>query len=149
MAAERIRTSAAGRQEFSDVTKAIAQRGLQNAPPGVAGNSAAADSYSGHFAVVLDTQIKSRPIVNFVDNPSGIDGRTGAEINGLSFGEANDLAQILQIGALPVDLNQISSSTVSATLGTVLKYREDQERVRQHGVGDLVKQAFERGLLPG
>jgi SecD/SecF fusion protein len=106
-----------GGDKFAEVTKAISLRGLQNAPPGVAGNSQLADQYSGHFAVVLDTQIKSRPIVNFVDNPDGIDGRTGAEINGLSFDEANDLSQILQIGALPVDLNQISSSTVSATLG--------------------------------
>jgi SecD/SecF fusion protein len=106
-----------GREEFSDVTKAIAQRGLQNAPPGVAGNSQLADQYSGHFAIVLDQQIKSRPIVNFVENPNGIDGRTGAEINGLTQGESNDLAQILQIGALPVTLTQISSSTVSATLG--------------------------------
>jgi SecD/SecF fusion protein len=106
-----------GRTAFSNVTKAIAQRGLQNAPPGVAGNSSVADQYSGHFAVVLDQQIKSRPIVNFVQNPNGIDGRTGAEINGLTQGESQDLAQILQIGALPVDLTQISSSTVSATLG--------------------------------
>ena len=106
-----------GRQEFSDVTKAIAQRGLQSAPPGVAGNSNAASAYSGHFAVVLDQAIKSRPIVNFVDNPDGIDGRTGAEIQGLTQQESQDLAQILQIGALPVDLVQISSSTVSATLG--------------------------------
>ncbi len=106
-----------GRQEFSDVTKAIAQRGLQSAPPGVAGNSQLADQYSGHFAVVLDQQIKSRPIINFVDNPDGIDGRTGAEINGLTQGESQDLAKILQFGALPVDLTQISSSTVSATLG--------------------------------
>ena len=43
---------------------------------------------------------------------------------------------------------ELSEAAVSATLGTVLKYREDQERVRQHGVADLVKQAFERGLLP-
>jgi SecD/SecF fusion protein len=106
-----------GRTAFSDVTKAIAQRGLQGAPPGCIGNTQCEDQYSGHFAVVLDQQIKSRPIVNFAENPNGIDGRTGAEINGLSFGEANDLAQILQIGALPVDLVQISSSTVSATLG--------------------------------
>ncbi|HSD24173.1 MAG TPA: protein translocase subunit SecD [Solirubrobacterales bacterium] len=106
-----------GRKEFSDVTRTIAQRGLQNAPPGVAGNSQAADAYSGHFAVVLDQQIKSRPIVNFVDNPDGIDGSNGAEINGLTFGESQDLSQILQIGALPVTLDQISSETVSATLG--------------------------------
>jgi SecD/SecF fusion protein len=106
-----------GRQEFADTTKAIAQRGLQNAPPGIAGNSQAADAYSGHFAIVLDTQIKSRPIVNFVDNPDGINGSQGAEINGLTTGESQDLAEILQIGALPVTLTQISSSTVSATLG--------------------------------
>jgi SecD/SecF fusion protein len=106
-----------GGNKFHDVTRTIAQRGLQNAPPGCAGDPTCADQYSGHFAVVLDQQIKSRPIVNFVDNPDGIDGRTGAEIQGLTFDEANDLSQILQIGALPVTLNQISSSTVSATLG--------------------------------
>src|SRR5262249_51975497 len=106
-----------GRQEFSDVTKAIAQRGLQNAPPGVAGNSQLADQYSGHIAIVLDGQVTSRPIVNFVDNPNGIDGRTGAEINGLGQQESQDLSQILQIGALPVTLDPISSETVSATLG--------------------------------
>jgi SecD/SecF fusion protein len=106
-----------GRTEFSNVTKAIAQRGLQSAPPGVAGNASLADQFSGHFAIVLDGQIKSRPIVNFVQNPNGIDGRTGAEINGLGLQESQDLAQILQIGALPVTLDQISSETVSATLG--------------------------------
>jgi hypothetical protein len=36
-----------------------------------------------------------------------------------------------------------------STLGTVLKYREDHQRVENHGVADIVKQAFERGLLPG
>ena len=106
-----------GREEFADTTREIAQRGLQNAPPGVAGNSQLADQYSGHFAIVLDEQIKSRPIINFVENPNGIDGRNGAEINGLNLQESQDLAEILQIGALPVDLTQISSSTVSATLG--------------------------------
>jgi SecD/SecF fusion protein len=106
-----------GKTEFSNVTKAIAQRGLQSAPPGVAGNSQLANQYSGHFAIVLDQDVKSRPIVNFVDNPNGIDARTGAEINGLSLGESQDLAQILQIGALPVTLVPISTSTVSASLG--------------------------------
>jgi MoxR-like ATPase len=40
---------------------------------------------------------------------------------------------------------RLDEATVSATLGTVLKYREDQERTRQHGLTDLVKQALERG----
>jgi SecD/SecF fusion protein len=104
-----------GRQEFSDVTKAIAERGLQNAPPGV--TSETSGQYSGHFAIVLDQQVTSRPIVDFVENPNGIDGRNGAEINGLSPQESRDLSQILQIGALPVTLDPISSETVSATLG--------------------------------
>jgi SecD/SecF fusion protein len=107
-----------GRQAFSDITKEIAQRGLENAPPGVAGNAQAASQFSGHFAVVLDQEIKTRPIINFVENPNGIDGRTGAQISGIGdITEAQDLAEILQIGALPIDLTLISQSTVSATLG--------------------------------
>jgi SecD/SecF fusion protein len=107
-----------GREAFASVTKEIAQRGLQNAPPGVAGDVEAASQFSGHFAIVLDEEIKSRPIINFVENPNGIDGRTGAQISGIGdLQEAQDLAEILQIGALPIDLTLISQSTVSATLG--------------------------------
>lgn len=43
-------------------------------------------------------------------------------------------------------LSALSDASVQTTLGTVLKYREDLERVHQHGVADLVKQAIERGL---
>jgi hypothetical protein len=31
----------------------------------------------------------------------------------------------------------------------VLKYREDHERVEQHGFADIVKQAFARGAVRG
>jgi SecD/SecF fusion protein len=107
-----------GRQAFSDVTKRIAERGLASAPPGVAGNAEAASAYSGHFAVVLDDNIVSRPIINFVENPAGIDGRTGAQISGIGdLDEAQDLANFLRIGALPIELKLISQSTISATLG--------------------------------
>jgi MoxR-like ATPase len=43
-------------------------------------------------------------------------------------------------------VTDLSEATVRATLGTVLKYREDAERVQAHGVADLVRQAFERGM---
>ena len=46
-------------------------------------------------------------------------------------------------------VTQLDERTVVATLGTVLKYREDHQRVEQHGLADIVKQAFERGLRPG
>jgi SecD/SecF fusion protein len=103
-----------GRQEFQDVTRAIAQRGAANYLPGSGLDPAAA---SGHFAIVLDNEVKSRPIINFQENPDGIDGRNGAQISGLELGEAQDLAKLLQIGALPINLKLISQSEVSATLG--------------------------------
>ena len=46
-------------------------------------------------------------------------------------------------------VTQIDETVVEQTLGTVLKYREDQSRVRDHGVAAIVRQAFERGLLNG
>jgi SecD/SecF fusion protein len=107
-----------GRGAFEEVTQRIAERGLQSAPPGVAGNAQAASNFSGHFAVVLDREIVSRPIINFVENPAGIDGRTGAQIEGsFTVTEAQDLAEFLKIGALPIELKLISQSTVSASLG--------------------------------
>ena len=68
--------------------------------------------------MVLDDDIVSRPIINFVENPTGIDGRTGAQISGIGdLNEAQDLANFLKIGALPIELKLISQSTISATLG--------------------------------
>jgi MoxR-like ATPase len=61
-------------------------------------------------------------------------------------GVAETIDWALSLGTLGAA--ELDEATVEATLGTVVKYREDQERVRQHGVADLVKQAFERGLLP-
>ena len=46
-------------------------------------------------------------------------------------------------------ITQIDETIVEQTLGTVLKYREDQTRVRDHGVAQIVQQAFDRGLLHG
>jgi len=105
-----------GRDAFQEVTRKIAQRGAATAPPGAAG--AAADQYSQHFSVVLDGQVVTQPIINFFENPDGIDGRTGAQISGnFSIGAAQDLAEFLRIGALPINLQLESQSTVSATLG--------------------------------
>jgi SecD/SecF fusion protein len=107
-----------GRQNFQEVTRQIAQRGAASA----IGPSSAetAEATSGHFAVVLDNEVKTRPIINYAQNPDGIDGRTGAQISGgfNSIEDAQDLASFLQRGALPINLNLISQSQVSATLGS-------------------------------
>jgi SecD/SecF fusion protein len=107
-----------GRKAFQEVTRRIAQRGQAQAIGPVAGEQA--EQLSGHFAVVLDNEVKTRPIINFAENPDGIDGRTGAQISGgfRSIQEAQDLATILQIGALPINLKLISQTQVSATLGS-------------------------------
>jgi MoxR-like ATPase len=47
-------------------------------------------------------------------------------------------------------VSELDEHTVEATLGAVLKYREDQDKVRQApGIADIVKQAFERGAFHG
>jgi SecD/SecF fusion protein len=107
-----------GRQAFQEVTRRIAQRGAAASIGPASGKSAEANS--GHFAVVLDNEVKTRPIINYAVNPDGIDGRTGAQISGgfNTIGEAQELASFLQRGALPINLNLISQSQVSATLGS-------------------------------
>ncbi len=107
-----------GREAFQEVTRRIAQRGQAQAIGPVSPQQASA--LSGHFAVVLDNEVKTRPIINFSENPDGIDGRTGAQISGgfKDVTEAQELATILQIGALPIDLKLISETQVSATLGS-------------------------------
>jgi MoxR-like ATPase len=40
---------------------------------------------------------------------------------------------------------RLDEAAVDATLGTILKYREDQERVKTHGLAELVRTAVARG----
>jgi SecD/SecF fusion protein len=113
-----------GRKAFARVTKRIAERGQQTILVGGTNQ----DKFQ-HFAITLDDQIVSRAFIDFVQNPEGIDGRTGAQINGIgTIQETQDLAQNLRIGALPVKLKLISKTQVSASLG---------------------KQALHQGLIAG
>src|SRR6266516_1466045 len=107
-----------GGDAFHEVTRRIALRGQAQAIGPVSEKEA--EESSGHFAVVLDNEVKTRPIINYAQNPDGIDGRTGAQISGgfSSIGDAQTLASYLQRGALPINLNLISQSQVSATLGS-------------------------------
>ncbi|HXR60098.1 MAG TPA: protein translocase subunit SecF, partial [Solirubrobacterales bacterium] len=107
-----------GREAFQETTRKIAQRGQAQAIGPVGPEEA--EALSGRFAVILDNEVKTRPIINFAENPDGIDGRTGAQISGgfSSIGDAQELATTLQIGALPINLKLISQTQVSATLGS-------------------------------
>ncbi len=96
-------TSQGGKQ-FGDVTKQLALTGALKGVPQT-------------FAIVLDGQMESDPQVDPKQNPNGIQGGA-AEITGnFTLQEAKDLALVLNIGALPVNLTQIMKTQVSATLG--------------------------------
>lgn len=108
-----------GRQAFANVTQRIAERGAEqqiNIPPG--SPPEAREQTLQRFAITLDNEIVSLATIDYRENPEGIDGRTGAQINGIgSLTETQDLAESLRIGALPIDLQLISQTQVSATLG--------------------------------
>ena len=112
-----------GQKAFQGTTREIAQRGQALSP-----------IFSPlrpvqHFAVALDRDLISVASVDYTNLPDGIDGRNGAVITGgFTIQGAQDLARLLELGALPINLKLISQSTVSATLG---------------------KQALNQGLLAG
>jgi SecD/SecF fusion protein len=114
-----------GREAFANVTKRIAQRGSEIiVPPG-----SDREQTLQRFAITLDDEIVSLATIDYRENPEGIDGRTGAQINGIgSLQETQDLAESLRIGALPIELKLVSQTQVSATLG---------------------QQALDQGLLAG
>ena len=105
-----------GRKAFADTTRRIAQRGADNAA--INGGLQDPIGASHHFAIRLDNELISTPYINFRENPDGIDGSQGAQISGgFTIQTAQDLARLLKIGALPLRLDLISRSQVSATLG--------------------------------
>src|SRR5437764_1554290 len=102
-----------GRGTFERVTKEIAHRGQEAQLPGVPKELALQ-----HFAVALDGQLITVPSIDYTQYPEGIDAANGSEISGgFTITSAQDLANELQSGALPIRLELISNSQVSATLG--------------------------------
>ncbi|MEX1140767.1 MAG: protein translocase subunit SecD [Thermoleophilaceae bacterium] len=116
-----------GRRSFAAVTKRIADRGSEASV--FLGPGADPEQALQRFAITLDDEIVSRATIDFRENPEGIDGRTGAQINGIgNIQDTQDLAESLRIGALPIELRLVSQTQVSASLG---------------------QQALDQGLLAG
>lgn len=87
------------------------------------------DASNQHFAIALDNELISVPQIDYSQYPDGIDASTGSRISGgFDIESAQRLANLLKSGALPIKLQLISSSQVSATLG---------------------KQALDQGLIAG
>jgi SecD/SecF fusion protein len=110
-----------GGQKFQNVTRTIAQRGQLVSGLG--------QTLNQHFAVALDRKLVTVPQIDYKQYPDGITGDQGADITGgFTVTTASDLANLLRLGALPIQLKLISESQVSATLG---------------------KQALHQGLIAG
>ena len=78
----------------------------------------AGDSVANHFAIILDNKLISVPYIDPQQNPDGIDGSNGSQISGsFTIKSAQRLANLIKTGALPIKLELISQSQVSATLG--------------------------------
>jgi SecD/SecF fusion protein len=105
-----------GGNQFGKITKEEAQRGQTKYD--LAGKQGDPTNFAQHFAIVLDQQLESTPYIDFKQFPDGIQGNNAEiDLNGGTFGEAKDLALVLQTGALPVTFQQIERTDVSATLG--------------------------------
>jgi SecD/SecF fusion protein len=112
-----------GANTWEKFTKILAQRG-QDQSIGLS-----ADASNQHFAIVLDNELISVPRIEWQKYPNGIPSGGGSEISGgFTIKSAQRLANLLKTGALPIKLQLISSSQVSATLG---------------------KQALHQGLIAG
>jgi SecD/SecF fusion protein len=102
-----------GKKKFADITRREAQRGKL-----LTNTIGQGTDIFQHFAIVLDREIKSWPQIDWHDNPNGISGTGGAQIEGdFSIKEAKDLALVLQTGALPVKFVTLDQTNISATLG--------------------------------
>ena len=112
-----------GSSVWEKFTKKLAQRGQESSL------GAAGDASNQHFAIVLDNELISVPQIDWHQYPNGIDASGGSRISGgFTIDSAQRLANLLKTGALPIKLQLISSSQVSATLG---------------------KQALHQGLIAG
>jgi SecD/SecF fusion protein len=101
-----------GQKAFQKVTSEVARRRADNANP----LNPDPDASSQHFAIALDNELVSTPSINYREYPEGIDGPSQIS-GGFTITSAQDLAKVLKTGALPLKLDLISRSQVSATLG--------------------------------
>jgi SecD/SecF fusion protein len=113
-----------GASTWEKFTRTLSQRG-QESSLALGGGDAA----NQHFAISLDNELISVPQIDYRKYPDGIDASGGSEISGgFTIESAQRLANLLKTGALPIKLQLISASQVSATLG---------------------KQALHQGLIAG
>jgi preprotein translocase subunit SecD len=98
-----------GKTEYQNLTAQVTHRGELA--------SGAGQTLNQHFAVALDNQLITVPLVDFKLFPYGISGDVGADITGsFTSSSAQDLANELRFGALPLNLKLICNGAPSTAL---------------------------------
>ncbi len=94
-----------GGQQFGDLTQNIVEDSLASGQPG-----------GGQLAIVLDNDVVSAPTVEEpITGGSVVINNPGA--GGLPQAEAEELEIVLQTGALPINMEVLSVTTIGPTLG--------------------------------
>jgi preprotein translocase subunit SecD len=96
-----------GARQFAELSGRIAENALAAGRPG-----------TGQLAIVLDEDVVSAPVVEeSITGGSVVIQNTGSP-TGLPEEEARELEIVLQTGALPVNMEVLSVTTIGPTLGT-------------------------------
>jgi protein-export membrane protein SecD len=93
-----------GGRQFTDLSQEISQSTLGTGEP-------------GRLAIVLDDQVESAPTVQQAIPGGQVSISNDSLPGGLPQDEAQDLQVVLQTGALPINMEVLSVTTIGATLG--------------------------------
>jgi SecD/SecF fusion protein len=100
--------SSKGKTEFQNVTAQIARRGELVSGFG--------QTFNQHFAVALDNQLITVPLIDYKQYPRGISADRGGDISGgFTLSSAQDLANEMRFGPLLVNLKLICESAPANT----------------------------------
>jgi SecD/SecF fusion protein len=100
--------SSKGKKAFQNVTAQIARRGILVSGLG--------QQLNQHFAVTLDNQLITVPLIDYKQDPDGINGDNGGDISGsFTTTSAQDLANELRLGAVPLNLKLICEGAPATT----------------------------------
>lgn len=107
-----------GQRIFKRVTRRIAERAAKLVRPGQPYSEVA-----HHFAVVVNREVVSRPMIDFEEFPEGISSSRGLQIEGIFSAEsATEFASLLSLSTMPVNLKPIDLRIISAQLSNKTRF---------------------------
>jgi protein-export membrane protein SecD len=99
------------------------------------------------FAIVLDSRVISAPEIQDAIAGGNVQISQGGTIGGYPLKEAQDLVTVLQFGSLPFPIEELSNTTISATLGE--QFLNQSLRAGAIGIGLVIAFMLIYYRLPG